>query len=52
MVSLGFDGRPPSIGGPCEPMGVANDNFGAFAFAARLKRGISPGFSASGPTGL
>lgn len=52
MVSLGLDGRPPSTGWPCEPMGVAMDNFGAFALAARLKRGISPGFSASGPTGL
>jgi hypothetical protein len=52
MVSLGLDGRPPSIGGPCEPIGVAIDNFGAPAFAARLKRGMSPGFSASGPTGL
>lgn len=52
MVSLGFAGRPPSTGGPCVPMGVARDNFGAFDFEARLNRGISLGFSASGPTGL
>lgn len=52
IVSLGLDGRPPSTGWPCEPIGVAIDSLGAPAFDARLKRGISLGFSASGPTGL
>lgn len=51
MVSLGLAGRPPSSGGPCVPIGVAIDSFGAPGLDARLNLGISLGCSASGPTG-
>lgn len=54
MDNLGLEGRPPgcSMGCPCEPMGVANDSFGAPPLEARENLGISAGCSASGPTGL
>ncbi len=54
MVNLGFEGLPPgcSMGCPWEPMGVANETFGAPPLDANENLGISAGCAASGPTGL